>query len=48
MVLPSQLGKFGVQAKQAVPGIMEALDDPVPFVRRAAVTALKQIDPAIE
>ena len=40
------IGKFGAQAKPAVPMLIELLNDPQPAIRAAAANALKAIDPA--
>jgi HEAT repeat protein len=39
------LGAIGLDAKDAGPVLLEALNDPNPFVRKAAATALKKIEP---
>jgi HEAT repeat protein len=39
------LGRMGPVAKQAVPGLVAALEDPTPLVRTTAAKALKRIDP---
>lgn len=40
------LGEIGPAAKNAVPHLIEALNDPQPKVRDAAAKALKLIDPS--
>jgi HEAT repeat protein len=41
----NSLGRFGPDAKQAVPALLAAAQDRQPKVRQAASQALKQIDP---
>jgi HEAT repeat protein len=38
------LGKFGHNARSAIPALISLLDDPDIFVRLAATKALRQID----
>ena len=40
-----RLGRFGSDARTSVPGLLAALGDPSGRVQRAAVAALKLIDP---
>ena len=40
------LGKFGMDAKEAVPLLVARLRDEEPSVRKAAAQSLKLIDPA--
>lgn len=39
------LGKFGTDAKPAIPALIALLNDPLGLARQAATNALLQIDP---
>jgi HEAT repeat protein len=40
------LGRIGPEAREAVPRLIELLEDPSPFVRECVVDALEKIQPS--